>query len=425
MQKTSHSLHELLPLKILILLVLVTSIADADTEYTRKKCELDGGGHVVAPMVLNVDASPSPIAPIPQCAPEVLYSWKTTKELNGYLSEMNLTGRFLPFKDTLWLWRTPIGSFGYGDYVIRIKLKPHVKFYWNQSWDKTGGCKYLTPAERKNTVIFGYYGGKNYNEYTICSDQVVESWSYGTPEIKTEMKNELQWIQDHSGDLRSYDRMYKTYSRRDRDYDPNAFFKFALDGKDWSEEALQEKFQNIESLLEQTPLGQIYYAPGVPHDRTAAYTVQFPDYFNITNLKAARTEATPKSSANSSTGEILVNSKDWFNSVIIVSRTAGKTCLFEYGSSMKEAGSLSRDKKGYLTLHSGSAYSGWGKVWLSRASMPFHGEGAHLKIQGIFGGPKTTISRLKIDRDSIQNIIENSYEGGASIREICRELIGN
>jgi hypothetical protein len=245
--------------------------------YTHKRCESKEGGNVVLPF--NSDTNEI----IKECVPEVLYSWKSKQKIKQYIETMS-DENFLPFGQTLWTWRTPIGTFGYGDYVLRIKLKPNLNVFWNRRWDESGGCKYLDANQKKNTIIFGYYGGKNYSEYVICSQEAIESWSYGTSEIQIEMMNEYEWVEKNKTKSDMYDRFYKTKSNQnftDKDYSPSNYFNFSIDEKDWTKRALNEKFSNMETLVNGDHPGKVFYQQGMSKSRINHYKVKYPDYFNL------------------------------------------------------------------------------------------------------------------------------------------------
>lgn len=108
----------------------------------------------------------------------------------------------------LYLWRTPVGSFGYGDLSIRIKLKPNVKFKLIGRFERK--CP-ISPEQDANTVYVWDGQGMNhlegYSEYILCSSGPVESWSYGMPQALEEIKRELTWIFTHSEN--DYDRLVK------------------------------------------------------------------------------------------------------------------------------------------------------------------------------------------------------------------------
>lgn len=266
-------------LKSLILMLVVTPsyLFASGYGYTKKKCESSIGANVVLPFnQLNQKI-------IQECMPEVLYSWKSREKISQYLANMTEKD-FLPFGETLWTWRTPIGTFGYGDFALRIKLKKDLNIFWNKNWDESGGCKHLSANQKKNTVVFGYYGGLNYSEYVICSSEAIESWSYGTSEIQMEMHNEFKWVEKNKSNPANYDRFYRTISTphfTDTDYSPENYFNFSIDGKDWSLQALKKKFAYIEELVNSANPGTVYYNKGVRKSRIHHYLVTYPDYFNL------------------------------------------------------------------------------------------------------------------------------------------------
>ncbi len=254
----------------LILLTFASSKVGFAFEYTHKRCEAKEYAGVVLPYGIG-------------CAPEVLYAWKDKDTVARYIQESSSTD-FLPAKSEIWAWRTPIGTFGYGDFVVRMKLRPHTHFKMRDVWTKDGGCSSLTASEKNHTVIFGYYkAGHNFSEYIICSPNVVESWSVQTPEIYNEMVKEYNWVEQRRDDVTLYDRLYRTVSTptwTDTDYNPKSYFFFNLDQYDWSKDKLLENFDRMKNLLDTSFKGYVFYGPQVPKNRARHYHVNYPDYFN-------------------------------------------------------------------------------------------------------------------------------------------------
>ena len=267
-------------LTLLLILSFMNSVF-ADQEsigYTHKKCEALDEGKVVLPIQLESQKV------IPECAPEVLYVWQNLKIIQ-YYEKKSQEGEFFPVHSPLVTWRTPLGEFAFGDYLIRIKLKPNLKFFLNAGeWEETGGCKYLSDEDKKNTIIFGYYsGGKNFSDYVICSPEVIHSWSYGTPKIHQELLQEYVWVKMHEDQLDLFDRPYKTRkteSFTDQDYDATAFFKFKRNSLNWSETEVLKRLKLHEALLDQVQPTQIHFREGEPNFPKLHDCVSYPDYFN-------------------------------------------------------------------------------------------------------------------------------------------------
>lgn len=132
-----------------------------------------------------------------RCLPDTLYSWMGEKVVPWY--EVNQREHPELLSSGFFFWRTPLGTYGYGDMSIRIKLKKGVHF---RDSGKNWGCADLTGEMVGNTVNVKTF---MWPDYVICSFDTVESWSYGRPEHLEEMEQELRWIDQHKdGSLSFY-----------------------------------------------------------------------------------------------------------------------------------------------------------------------------------------------------------------------------
>jgi hypothetical protein len=185
---------------------------------------------------------------ISDCAPDTLYSWQKSSRMSlAHFSKTPLVnGKFL------YTWRTPLGTFGYGDIQIRIKLKEDVKFRWVKV-----GEQFCPKDDQENTVyVHAYPFGAfilNAVDYILCSKGPVESWSAGTKGAYLESMNELNYI---STSAYEHPQPYDSYGiglfrskpiPRNVFYPDNPYF-ISWDndrGHDWSEKSLLEKINNI------------------------------------------------------------------------------------------------------------------------------------------------------------------------------------
>lgn len=262
---------------LFLILLFHSAFHVASAGYPKDFCEATNKGKVYLPY----DQETGKVRP--ECMPEVLYSWKSTAKIQQYLRKLS-SSDILPFGNVLWLWRTPIGTFGYGDQPVRIKLKKNLNLVILKSWRPDGGCGQLTKAEKQTTVIFGYYKGGNYSEYMICSSKVIHSWSVGSPEAYHEMKKEYDWIKLKREDTSAYDRFYKTITNKyftDKDYDRDAFLFFQIDGKDWTERSLKKKLLEVSQKINEGHLGSLVFSPDSSRDRYEHFKVKYPDFFNL------------------------------------------------------------------------------------------------------------------------------------------------
>ena len=139
----------------------------------------------------------------PQCTPDTLYFWKPlawTQALQArhHISESNtswprpgdraFTSRYL--------WSTPLGTFGYGDSLVRVKLQPNVVFRGIRKNQRD--CSLYSAEENAATIYVPLHTpqdqGVYISEYFICSELVIESWSVDAPQSWEEALREFAWI---------------------------------------------------------------------------------------------------------------------------------------------------------------------------------------------------------------------------------------
>ena len=132
----------------------------------------------------------------PKCAPDTLYTWQGQWTID-FLNKNMRSNKIFPIptnkskEKVMFFWRSPIPTFGYGDYNLRVKLKPDVKFLF------VGGKRNPCPKmkNRKNTVFVRVSKGlSELSEYILCNGSAVDSWSYGTKEHYQEALTDLNWI---------------------------------------------------------------------------------------------------------------------------------------------------------------------------------------------------------------------------------------
>ncbi|MBG08225.1 MAG: hypothetical protein CME68_05665 [Halobacteriovoraceae bacterium] len=132
----------------------------------------------------------------PECALDTLYTWQGQWTID-FLNKNMRPDKVFPIpsnkrKETImFFWRSPIPTFGYGDYNLRIKLKSDVKFLFVGG--KRNPC--LKLKERKKTVFVRVSQGlSELSEYILCNSSSVDSWSYGTKEHYIEALADLNWM---------------------------------------------------------------------------------------------------------------------------------------------------------------------------------------------------------------------------------------
>ena len=176
------------------------AFSDLSAGYSWKGCENKAEGDATIPFdqVGNFRS---------ECAPDTLYSWHDNPLIKKIARQVG-PHSILQLPSALYNWRTPMGSFAYGQDALRIKLKRDVDFVLLEKipdfQDKyRGDCDWL--AKRFNTersVFVGrlpQYG--RYSEYILCSSGPVHSWSHGSTLFQEEIKREVSWMDGHPDDF--------------------------------------------------------------------------------------------------------------------------------------------------------------------------------------------------------------------------------
>lgn len=251
-------------------LLILLSLSSWASGYSWKACESKAWGGSTFPFTpeLNVRA---------ECLPDTLYSWSNLDRIQRTLGE-RAPGQLYPVNRNLYLWRTPLMSYGYGETVLRFKLRPQVKFrplIMTPGNNSERFCTHLSKyygKEIHNTVYVAWLKwNPGYHEYILCSDGPVASVSFGTPEILQEVLREKNWIeQSLPGD---YDLLHRAMGVTWRKRETN----FAFDGGEWSHEALRAKIKLLEDLSA-NQAGGVFGRPG--ESVADHYLTGLPSYFN-------------------------------------------------------------------------------------------------------------------------------------------------
>ncbi len=140
-----------------------------------------------------------------------------------------------------------VGSYGYGLIPVRIKLRP------------------------------GVYGSPS--EYDIQNSNVVESWSFGTPEHYDEIIRDIQRSESKKPWIGYWHSYWALSSIPGGPPGDKLFFTLPLDGHDFTEENLKTALLDvIQTILNGD--GRIYYAEGTCRNRKREFETRFPTYIN-------------------------------------------------------------------------------------------------------------------------------------------------
>lgn len=248
--------------------------------YTWQKCERRDRDFATVPFDENGHF-------VPSCAPDTLYSWHSSAKVLA-LAAQSKGDNVLPVP-YLYAWRTPLATFGYGDTLIRIKLKPTVKFQPISQYERD--CRKLAHVD--DTVFVDTLSDPLYlsgtSDYILCSGKVVESWSYGRAEMLDELRQDAAWISTHPDS--DFDQYSKGPQEERADFCGLKFKNIDhSDGTDFSPSALAKAFALLRTKI-QAQDGKIFFADGAQPSPEFHFATRNPGYFN------SRVSREPKFSA--------------------------------------------------------------------------------------------------------------------------------
>jgi hypothetical protein len=208
-----------------------------------------------------------------KCFYDTIYSWGSKAKLTtlqGTLADNEMwkgppnPGRMLDGAVSA------VGSHGYGDVPVRLKLRPGV---------------FPPPTE-----------------YTIQTGNEVESWSFGAPEHYDEIVRDVLRFQSKKPWVG-----YWVTGSIDGTKEDKIFFSTNLDGHDFTEENLKKSLLEMISMVLKGE-GRIYYAPGICRNRKLEFETRFPNYMDpfpdptaAAALRAQRRDSAPAEERGTST----------------------------------------------------------------------------------------------------------------------------
>jgi hypothetical protein len=274
------------------ILFAASAHAAFDGKYYFENCNNPSAGNSSIPFTGTFESNKF----VPECAPDVLYSWKTSKYINWTKFETN----FLNSEGNLFTWRTPLGTFGYGDTQIRVKLKTGIKFRWISKFNRD--CSLYSQDEKDSTVFVAtnmVHPGAS--EYILCSVAVAHSWSTNTLGAYLEAKNELDFLTSRDLSTQSYDAYdFKPNRKRLPDsYYLNPYFPDVNDPHtDWRVKSFTQRFLAMRAR-EFPKMGKTFYSSHSlqKSDEVVHFSSNTETYFKLNpeQLRAALImECTPK-----------------------------------------------------------------------------------------------------------------------------------
>jgi hypothetical protein len=210
-----------------------------------------------------------------ECKPEALYSWGPSIKLENMkkvLSDNKLwKGSPNPIKGkptTLFMARTPVSSFGYGDIAVRIKLKKGTPFpFEHHTFYNSGTSDY-------SNVDGVMMNRAWYKDYMLKNSTFIESWSFGTPQLYDEMVRDILRLK-----TKKSAEVYASNGKNDPKQGLKNLFDQKVDRKDFSEKELKRKLlKHISMVL--SGEGRVHFQKGSCRNIQRHYKTDKPTYFN-------------------------------------------------------------------------------------------------------------------------------------------------
>jgi hypothetical protein len=204
------------------------------------------------------------------CRPDVLYSWGTVQKSHltrHHPDGTEWTGPVTTYNmaianGTVFASISAVSTFGYGDTLMRFKIKPGTPFNFQQFGASAGEVSVRTYI---------------YHDFAISDSAVLESISVGTPEIYDEIIRDILRYQ-------SGKRVSVYVSNQEAGIE--RLYAQAEDGNDQSE--LHLKRNLIEIIREITSgEGQVVYAKGSCRNRSRKFSTAYPNYIEPSALTPA------------------------------------------------------------------------------------------------------------------------------------------
>jgi hypothetical protein len=228
---------------------------------------------------------------VDECKPDVLYSWGPEIKLDNMKERMpdNKTWSGSPNyrqdnSSPLFMSMSPVSTFGYGDVSVRIKVKKTVPF-------KSGD---ISSSHAPNTIKVR--NEELFNDFTTKDSNVIESWSYGTPEHYDEIVRDIKRFKSQKR-AQSYfspagkensaadtkekvERYSKTSGDEKLYYDLPQYGTYSnLDGYDFDETILKQRLlRHIEMVVNGE--GRIHYGSEACRNRVQHFRTKRRTYFN-------------------------------------------------------------------------------------------------------------------------------------------------
>ena len=201
------------------------------------------------------------------CRPDVLYSWGPQKKMEAITGKLKTGAKWEgtpnPFTGGLahgavFTTISPVSTFGYGSNLIRFKIKPGAAYNGRGYGGEDGEV-----SIRSSTYNY-------YNDFVLKDASLIESYSYGTPEIYDELVREIRRYRA--------DKRVSVYQVLDAQ--PSGIERLwaqAADGNEHDEAGLKENLlEVIRQIL--SGEGRIVFNEGACENRSRHYSTAHPNF---------------------------------------------------------------------------------------------------------------------------------------------------
>ena len=217
-----------------------------------------------------------------------MYAWGGFEKLMWFIKNLP-NGKSWPkrFERSLFTTQSPVATFGYGRVPLRFKIRDDIKMKLLIS-PRYGEylCEDLIKNKNRNVKSEEIYNtifvrteiqssGFSFQEYIICSPQIIESWSYLTEEHFDEMLKDFKWAT--TKDYRDWEGYAKQSGREE-------FIGNQVDSISYKTDFSQGAFNarmNFIRLLTESKMGAIHFpdTAEIPSSEQHFKTAN-PIYFN-------------------------------------------------------------------------------------------------------------------------------------------------
>lgn len=197
------------------------------------------------------------------CTPDVLYSWGPRVKVDtiaGAAPDGELwSGPMNPTRSSLFSTPGAIATFMYGEIPIRLKLRPETTIVVNSN-------RYANPISNDQ------WGAGGTGDFCVNRAEVVESWSFATPEHYDEIVRDALRVASGKPGV--------TYIEPPTGEGLSRLSSFrGWDSHDSSARALTSAlFRMVQSILREE--GRIYFAKGTCRSRAEHFRPRKPSYLN-------------------------------------------------------------------------------------------------------------------------------------------------